>query len=50
MRAINMESGDPSLRVSFLRVLDNKICRIIAPHLVWGTVMGWLTHHLLSTR
>ncbi len=26
-----MKSGDPSLRISFLRVLDNKISRIIAP-------------------
>lgn len=33
-RAINMKTGDPSLRISSLRVLDNKICMIIAPHLV----------------
>lgn len=30
--------------------LTTMIPFVAAPHLVWGIVMGWLTHHLLTTQ
>jgi hypothetical protein len=30
--------------------LTTMIPYVTLPHIAWGAVMGWLTHHLLSTR